>query len=161
MIIHGSIHNFILVNQLVLFQWRKFLDVGAVVVHRQTVSHRVIPDAEVLLEVLEQVLHGLCRQACFHIALYLDASFKIVIILITIISIDSLLFTIKFNVKAFLYITTKRIHVGFRLKRELDIDVAAVLIHNSVAHHPNKDEQAEPVISLKREKIRLTVRSCL
>ena len=53
-----------------------------------------------------------------------------------IIFIDFLLFIINSNVDAFFYdIIDIDLTIDFRLKRKLDIDIATVLILDSVAHH--------------------------
>ena len=52
------------------------------------------------------------------------------------IAIYFLLSIIKSDVDAFLYDAAIPIIINFRLKRELDVDVAAVFILNSVAHRP-------------------------
>ena len=75
-----------------------------------------------------------CGQGLFHVAIYFDASFSNVFIIL----IDYLLFTVKSNVKAFFYDCARRIVFDIRVKRELDIEVSAVLILNAVARHPNK-----------------------
>ena len=76
MIIDGCIHDFVLVNQLVHLQQRESLGVDAVVVHCQATTCHVIPDAEIPLEVLEQVLDGRRGQALLDIAFDFDASLK-------------------------------------------------------------------------------------
>ena len=70
-----SIHNFILVDELIFLLWRQLVSVDAVELHRQSLLVRVIANAEVLLEVDNHVLDGLRGQTCFHIAIYFNAPF--------------------------------------------------------------------------------------
>ena len=86
-----------------------------------------------LLEVLEHVLFGLFGQAGYGIIpFYFDGAVAVIII----IFIGFLLYIVDYNIDAFINLVMSR-HFS-RCKQDLDMDVAAVSIIDSVVLNPKK-----------------------
>ena len=70
-----SVLNLVRKNLVILNQGRQLGDVEALLLHREVLCFRVVPDGQVSLAVLKRVSYGLCRQIL--LARARDASFRV------------------------------------------------------------------------------------